>query len=179
MARGEYCDQRSNFLHDASTHSEQFERFGVSLSGGEGAVSIGKVELEFSEAANSWTYSKAIQNGMVSLADKYSESIVFMGEDMEVAGAFGMNLPLKARGHSNKLLDMPLSEAIIIHSATGAALGGMRPLAEIQFGGFAALAMNPLINNAAQLRWRWGADVPLTVRFLSEQKLAVGHSMQT
>lgn len=101
---------------------------------------------------------------MVSLADKYGDSIIFMGEDMEVAGAFGMNLPLKARGHSDKLLDMPLSEAIIIHSATGAALGGMRPLAEIQFGGFAALAMNPLINNAAQLRWRWGAEVPLTVR---------------
>ena len=45
-----------------------------------------------------------------------------------------------------------------------AALGGMRPLAEIQFGGFAALAMNPLVNNAAQLRWRWGAEVPMTVR---------------
>ena len=151
-------------LHDAATHSEQFDRFGVSLSGGEGPVPIGEVDIEFSDAANSWTYSKAIQNGMVSLADKYGDSIVFMGEDMEVAGAFGMNLPLKARGHSNKLLDMPLSEAIIIHSATGAALGGMRPLAEIQFGGFAALAMNPLINNAAQLRWRWGAEVPLTVR---------------
>jgi len=101
---------------------------------------------------------------MVSLADNYGDAIIFMGQDMEVAGAFGMNLPLKARGHSDKLLDMPLSEAIIIHSATGAALGGMRPLAEIQFGGFAALAMNPLINNAAQLRWRWGAEVPLTVR---------------
>jgi pyruvate/2-oxoglutarate/acetoin dehydrogenase E1 component len=101
---------------------------------------------------------------MVTLAEKYAETIVFMGEDMELAGAFGLNLPLKARGHSKKLLDMPLSEAIIIHSATGAALGGMRPLAEIQFGGFAALAMNPLINNAAQLRWRWGAEVPLTVR---------------
>ena len=151
-------------LHDATTHSEQFDRFGVSLSGGEGPVPIGEVDVEFSDAANSWTYSKAIQNGMVSLADKYGDSIVFMGEDMEVAGAFGMNLPLKARGHSDKLLDMPLSEAIIIHSATGAALGGMRPLAEIQFGGFAALAMNPLINNAAQLRWRWGAEVPLTVR---------------
>ncbi len=151
-------------LHDASTHSEQFDRFGVSLSGDDSPVSIGEVDIEFSDAANSWTYSKAIQNGMVSLADKYGESIIFMGEDMEVAGAFGMNLPLKARGHSDKLLDMPLSEAIIIHSATGAALGGMRPLAEIQFGGFAALAMNPLINNAAQLRWRWGAEVPLTVR---------------
>ena len=44
-----------------------------------------------------------------------------------------------------------LSEAVIIHAATGAALGGMRPVAEIQFGGFAALAMNALINNAAQI----------------------------
>ena len=45
---------------------------------------------------------------------------------MEIAGAFGMNIPLKNKGHENKLLDMPLSEAIIIHSATGAALGGLR-----------------------------------------------------
>ena len=87
-----------------------------------------------------------------------------MGEDMEVSGAFRMNVPLKNQGHSDLLLDMPLSEALIIHAATGAALGGMRPVAEIQFGGFAALAMNALINNAAQLRWRWGADVPMVVR---------------
>ena len=151
-------------IHDAATHSEQYDRFGVSLPGPDSEVSAGDVEIEFSDAPNSWTYSKAIQNGMVALADKYGDSMVFMGEDMEIAGAFGMNLPLKARGHSDKLLDMPLSEAIIIHSATGAALGGLRPVAEIQFGGFAALAMNPLINNAAQLRWRWGAEVPLTVR---------------
>jgi len=98
------------------------------------------------------------------LAERHGDDIVFMGEDMEVAGAFGMNIPLKAKGHSSKLLDMPLSESIIINSATGAALGGMRPVAEIQFGGFAALAMNALVNNAAQLRWRWGADVPLTIR---------------
>jgi len=37
-------------------------------------------------------------------------------------------------------------------------------MAEIQFGGFAALAHNALLNNAAMLRWRWGANVPLTVR---------------
>ena len=40
----------------------------------------------------------------------------------------------------------------------------MRPVAEIQFGGFAALAMNALIDNAAQIRWRWGAEVPMVVR---------------
>ena len=151
-------------LQDAATHSEQINRIGGDIEGGGGVLESGVCSIEFSDAPNSWTYSKAIQNAMVTLAEKYAETIVFMGEDMELAGAFGLNLPLKARGHSNKLLDMPLSEAIIIHSATGAALGGMRPVAEIQFGGFAALAMNPLINNAAQLRWRWGAEVPLTVR---------------
>ena len=120
--------------------------------------------MVFSDAANAWTFSKSIQSAMVDIAEKYGDRVVFMGEDMEVAGAFGLNLALKARGHKDKLLDMPLSESIIINGATGAAIGGLRPLAEIQFGGFAALAMNALVNNAAQLRWRWGADVPLTVR---------------
>ena len=151
--------------HDAETHTEQFERFekeaGEILSG---PLKDGDLAIEFSNASNSSTYSRAIQNAMVALAERHRNDIVFMGEDMEVAGAFGMNIPLKAKGHSDKLLDMPLSESIIINSATGAALGGMRPVAEIQFGGFAALAMNALVNNAAQLRWRWGADVPLTIR---------------
>ena len=110
---------------------------------------------------------------MAALAENYGDEVVFMGEDMEIAGAFGMNLPLKARGHQDKLLDMPLSESIIVHSATGAALGGMRPMAEIQFGGFAALAMNPIVNHAAPLRWRWGAG------FRWEQRLGVDHFMQT
>ncbi|MGY8645424.1 MAG: alpha-ketoacid dehydrogenase subunit alpha/beta [Candidatus Poseidoniales archaeon] len=151
--------------HNADSHSQQYERFeNESTNIVPSPVKNGELKIKFSNASNSSTYSRAIQNAMVVLAEKYGEKIVFMGEDMEVAGAFGMNIPLKAKGHSEKLLDMPLSESIIIHSATGAALGGMRPVAEIQFGGFAALAMNALVNNAAQLRWRWGAEVPLTVR---------------
>ncbi len=151
-------------LNDASSHEHQIERIGRDSTQEESALLPGECSIEFSDSANSWTYSRAIQNAMTSLAEKFGNEIVFMGEDMEVAGAFGMNLPLRSKGHQELLLDMPLSEAIIIHSATGAALGGMRPMAEIQFGGFAALAMNPLVNNAAQLRWRWGAEVPLTVR---------------
>ena len=83
---------------------------------------------------------------------------------MEVAGAFGLNMGLRNAGHQALLVDMPLCEAVIIHTAVGAALSGMRPMAEIQFGGFAALAHNALVNNAAMLRWRWGADCPMTVR---------------
>tara|TARA_Y100000766_G_scaffold280406_1_gene290196 strand:+ start:4463 stop:7330 length:2868 start_codon:yes stop_codon:yes gene_type:complete len=151
-------------LTDARSHSQQISDLEEQHSISESPLRPGEKSLLFSDASNSWTFSRAIQNAMVEIAESYGDDVVFMGEDMEIAGAFGMNLPLKARGHEDKLLDMPLSEAIIIHSATGAALGGMRPVAEIQFGGFAALAMNPLINNAAQLRWRWGAEVPLTVR---------------
>ena len=126
--------------------------------------SQGEKTLKFSDDSSSWTYSRAIQQALVRIAEMYSDSAIFMGEDMEIAGAFGMNIQLKNKGHKDKLLDMPLSEAIIIHSATGAALGGLRPIAEIQFGGFAALGFNALINNAAMIRWRWGHDVPLTVR---------------
>ncbi|MBD19047.1 MAG: hypothetical protein CMB13_05395 [Euryarchaeota archaeon] len=152
-------------LHDADPKGARLERI---TTGGrtvkDATVSIGEVTMHFSEERNAWTLARAIQNGMIAIAERYGQSTVFMGEDMEVAGAFGMNIPLRTAGHADLLLDMPLSEAAIIHAATGAALGGMRPMAEIQFGGFAALAMNALINNAAQIRWRWGADVPLTVR---------------
>ena len=151
-------------ISDATSHENQLSRIDGRGSISDTIIGSGKHSIEFSDAPNSWSYSRAIQNAMAALADQFGNQMVFMGEDMEVAGAFGMNLGLKAKGHQSKLLDMPLSEAIIIHSATGAALGGMRPLAEIQFGGFAALAMNPLVNNAAQLRWRWGAEVPMTVR---------------
>ena len=152
-------------IHDAESHSSRLKRIqNHTISSEEGPVEVGITTMKFSEERSAWTMARAIQNGMISIAERYGRSTVFMGEDMEVAGAFGMNIPLKTAGHSDLLLDMPLSEAAIIHSATGAALGGMRPMAEIQFGGFAALAMNALINNAAQLRWRWGADVPLTVR---------------
>ena len=161
---GNSVTQGITSLHDATTHSQQIDRINLSNNISDQPLKMGEYALKFSDAPNSWTFSRAIQNAMVALAEEYGDKIVFMGEDMEIAGAFGMNLSLKAKGHSDKLLDMPLSESIIINSATGAALGGLRPVAEIQFGGFAALAMNALVNNTAQLRWRWGANVPLTIR---------------
>lgn len=152
-------------LHDADTHDDHLNRItGKTIDVvEESKLQIGETSLNYVQSGG-WTYSRAIQQAMCDIAEHYGESTLFMGEDMEVAGAFGMNIPLKANGHQDKLLDMPLCEAVIIHSATGAALSGMRPIAEIQFGGFAALAHNALINNAAMLRWRWGANVPLTVR---------------
>jgi 2-oxoisovalerate dehydrogenase E1 component len=151
-------------LHDADSHKDHLQRISTEdFEGSAAPLAVGESTLTYVESGG-WTYARAIQQAMVEIAESYGNDTIFMGEDMEIAGAFGMNIALKNAGHSEKLLDMPLCEAIIIHSATGAALAGMRPIAEIQFGGFAALAHNALINNAAMLKWRWGAEIPLTVR---------------
>ena len=147
-------------LHDARTHDDHLALIGAVPI----AQSIASHQpLEYVESGG-WTYARAIQQAMVDIANMHGEDCVFIGEDMEVAGAFGMNMALKNAGHQEKLVDMPLCEAIIVHTGVGAALSGMRPMVEIQFGGFAALGFNALINNAAMLRWRWGADCPMTIR---------------
>lgn len=152
-------------LNDAETHQDHLSR----ISGDdellllESPLEVGQTTLQYVERGG-WTYSRAIQQAMADIATRHQEDCVFIGEDMEVAGAFGMNMALKNAGHSDKLIDMPLCEAVIVHTGVGAALSGMRPMVEIQFGGFAALGYNALINNAAMLRWRWGAQCPMTIR---------------
>jgi len=153
-------------LHDAETQEHHLERLnGADLMQAppNGPLQVGDVAWTYADQGG-WTYARAIQQAMADVADREGDNTVFIGEDMEVAGAFGLNMGLRNAGHQNLLVDMPLCEAAIIHTAVGAALSGMRPMAEIQFGGFAALAHNALVNNAAMLRWRWGADCPMTVR---------------
>lgn len=152
-------------LHDADTHEDHLQRF----SGQQpprntpAPLAVGEHAWSYAEKGG-WTYARAIQQAMADIATMHGEDCVFIGEDMEVAGAFGMNMALKNAGHTDKLIDMPLCEAVIVHTGVGAALSGMKPMVEIQFGGFAALGFNALVNNAAMLRWRWGADCPMTVR---------------
>ena len=151
-------------ISDAESHQDHLNRLSnPNLNHQEASVQVGISTLSYAETGG-WTYARAIQQAMVEIADRYGDDCVFIGEDMEVAGAFGMNIALKNAGHDDKLIDMPLCEAIIVHTGIGAALSGMRPMVEIQFGGFAALGFNALINNAAMLRWRWGADCPMTIR---------------
>ena len=152
-------------LNDAETHLDRFNRLQKPYEGSlePAPLEVGETSLTYAESGG-WTYARAIQQAMADIADRHGDKCVFIGEDMEVAGAFGMNMALKNAGHTDKLVDMPLCEAVIVHTGTGAALSGMRPMVEIQFGGFAALGYNALINNAAMLRWRWGADCPMTIR---------------
>lgn len=152
-------------LNNSDTHDDHLQRLSnPNLDSAEDSgLEVGEYSFQYAESGG-WTYSRAIQQAMVEIANSEDSNTVFIGEDMEVAGAFGMNMALKNAGHQDKLVDMPLCEAIIVHTGVGAALSGMRPMVEIQFGGFAALGYNALVNNAAMLRWRWGANCPMTVR---------------
>ena len=152
-------------LNDAETHEQRFNRLSQSSNQiiTASPLDVGASTLTYAEKGG-WTYARSIQQAMADIATRHGDDCVFIGEDMEVAGAFGMNMALKNAGHSEKLIDMPLCEAAIVHTGVGAALSGMRPMVEIQFGGFAALGFNALVNNAAMLRWRWGADCPMTIR---------------
>jgi 2-oxoisovalerate dehydrogenase E1 component len=152
-------------INDADTHLDHLLRIRGEQVAPPSPSPLAPGERAWSYAeSGGWTYARAIQQAMADIATMHGEDCVFIGEDMEVAGAFGMNMALKNAGHEAKLVDMPLCEAVIVHTGVGAALSGMKPMVEIQFGGFAALGFNALVNNASMLRWRWGADCPMTVR---------------
>ncbi|MCU0495313.1 MAG: alpha-ketoacid dehydrogenase subunit beta, partial [Chloroflexaceae bacterium] len=81
-------------------------------------------------------------------------------------GAFGVTGDLVHHFGPERVLDTPISELGIAGAAIGAALTGMRPIAEIQFSDFITLSMEQLVNQAAKIRFMFGgkASVPMVLR---------------
>src|SRR5262249_6241904 len=71
---------------------------------------------------------------------------------------------LLARFGETRVVDTPLSEEAIVGAAIGAAMRGLRPVAEMQFIDFVSRAFDLLTNFAAKSRWRTGVGVPMVVR---------------
>lgn len=114
-------------------------------------------ELSFAQAIRA-----AIREEMLR-----DERVFLLGEDIGVyGGAFGVTDGLLAEFGPERVRDTPISEAAIAGAAIGAALGGLRPIAEFQFFDFVLLAMDQLINQAAKIRYMFGGtvSVPLVVR---------------
>ena len=88
-----------------------------------------------------------------------------LGED--IGGNYGnafVILKSMLEEFGERMINTPLAEGAIIACATGAALVGKRPIAEIQFNDFIASGFNQLVNNAAKIYYRWSQPVPLTIR---------------
>ncbi len=93
------------------------------------------------------------------------ERVVLIGEDVgALGGAFRATEGLLGRFGERRVVDTPISEEAVIGGAIGAALRGLRPVAEMQFMDFVSRGFDLLTNFAAKYRYRTGLGVPLVVR---------------
>jgi acetoin:2,6-dichlorophenolindophenol oxidoreductase subunit beta len=104
------------------------------------------------------------------------ETVFLLGEDIADPGASGPTAGLSTKYGRHRVLDTPISEAGIIGAAIGAAIDGLRPVAEIMIMDFIGIAADQMINNAAKLRFMTGGrtTAPITVRTQVYSGLATG-----
>ena len=113
------------------------------------------------------TYRDALREALREemLRDK---TVFLLGEDVGRYwnGAFKVTKGLAEEFGDERVRDTPISESAIIGVAAGAAITGMRPVAEIMFGDLSALAMDQIANQVAKMRYMFGgqAKVPVVIR---------------
>jgi pyruvate/2-oxoglutarate/acetoin dehydrogenase E1 component len=112
------------------------------------------------------TYLEAVREAMTQEMER-DERVFLIGEDIgKYGGAFGASFGMLEKFGPERILDTPITELGLTGAATGAALVGMRPIAEIMFMDFTTLASEQLVNQAAKLRFMFGgkATVPMVLR---------------
>jgi 2-oxoisovalerate dehydrogenase E1 component beta subunit len=110
------------------------------------------------------TYLEAIREGLMEEMET-DPRVFILGEDVGAfGGAFKVTAGLQEKFGENRVIDTPISESAIVGAAIGAALYGMRPVAEMQFIDFIACAFDILTNYAAKAHYCWGAAIPIVVR---------------
>ncbi|MFN2128000.1 MAG: alpha-ketoacid dehydrogenase subunit beta [Anaerolineales bacterium] len=112
------------------------------------------------------TYAEAIRSALREEMHR-DERVFLFGEDIgRYGGAFGVTFGLLDEFGPERVKETPISEAAIVGAATGAALVGMRPVAELMFMDFILLTMEQLVNQAAKVRFMFGgkAKVPMVIR---------------
>src|SRR5258708_10770093 len=107
------------------------------------------------------TYLEAIRAEQAkALAD--DPRVFVYGQDVGAfGGAFKATKNL-AHEFPGRVLDAPISEDAMVGSAIGAAIGGMRPIIEMQFADFSVTGFNQIVNQAAPLYWRTQVPCPIT-----------------
>ena len=113
------------------------------------------------------TYIQAISDAL-RLEMRRDQRVVLLGEDVGVyGGAFKVSQGFQEEFGPWRVIDTPLSETAIVGGASGAALMGLRPVAEMQFADFISCAWDHLVTVAAKQHFRGGTPVPIVVRLPS------------
>ncbi|MHB8718683.1 MAG: alpha-ketoacid dehydrogenase subunit beta [Candidatus Dormibacteria bacterium] len=112
------------------------------------------------------SFLEAVREGMRDEMRRDAR-VMILGEDVGAkGGVFGATEGLQAEFGESRVMDSPLAESCIVGVCIGAALNGMRPIAEIQFQDFILPAVDQIISEAAKMRYRSNNDwnVPMVVR---------------
>lgn len=112
------------------------------------------------------TYRDALRLALTD-AMEADRSVILMGEEVGLyGGAYGVTKGLLDRFGADRVIDAPISEPGIVGAAVGAAMTGLRPVAEIMYVDFAGLVMDQLANQAAKSRYMFGGQigVPMVLR---------------
>ena len=115
------------------------------------------------------TMAEALRDAM-RLAMQEDPRVFLLGEDIGIKDGFGggftVTLGLSDEFGHERVMDTPLSEAAIIGAAVGAAMVGMRPIAEMQYGDFVFVGMDQVINQAAKMHYMSNGQVsvPMVLR---------------
>jgi len=127
------------------------------------------------------TYRDSLREALLEEMQR-DKTVFLLGEDIGRywEGAFKVTKDLAKEFGDERVRDTPISESAIIGAAVGAAITGMRPVAEIMFGDLTTLAMDQIANQAAKIRYMFGgqAKVPLVIRtpFGGGVNIAAHHS---
>jgi acetoin:2,6-dichlorophenolindophenol oxidoreductase subunit beta len=128
-------------------------------------------ELTFVEAINEALHEEMARD----------ERVFVMGEDIRIGygkgGAFGATNGLFKRFGPDRVIDTPISESAIAGLSVGAALWGMRPVAEIMFADFLALAMDHIANSAAKMRYAYAGEATAPIVFRMAFGAGVGAAL--
>jgi 2-oxoisovalerate dehydrogenase E1 component beta subunit len=110
------------------------------------------------------TYLEAISQAMREEMQR-DEAVFLLGEDVGTyGGAFKVSAGLLEEFGPERVIDTPMAEVAIIGSAVGAAIMGMRPIAEMQFIDFITCGFDQIVNMASKFYWRIGIPVPVVIR---------------
>ncbi|MFB7815675.1 alpha-ketoacid dehydrogenase subunit beta [Paenibacillus chitinolyticus] len=111
------------------------------------------------------TYLEAIRSAMQDEMQR-DENVFVLGEDVGKGGVLNATKGLRDLYGESRVLDTPLAESAIVGTAIGAAMYGMKPIAEIQFADFIFPATNQIISEAAKIRYRSNNDwsCPIVIR---------------
>jgi 2-oxoisovalerate dehydrogenase E1 component beta subunit len=110
------------------------------------------------------TYLEAIRSAIWEEMER-DPTVFCIGEDIGIyGGAFKVTEGFIDRFGPERVIDTPIAESAIVGAAFGAALTGMRPVAEFQFMDFIGCAFNQITNMVAKSHYRWGAPAPLVLR---------------